>query len=174
MECVIENCGNEMHNQMRGYCRSHYNKFRRYGVPEIVKDCEECGKKFTANMNFQKFCSVICYRRARMKKPIEKMKAKIRHKAYKQTEKGKASSIKSTLIQREKNYEKYLARANVRNHISAGKIIKPTICSMCNEVNKLDAHHHKGYSKEHRLDVIWLCRTCHVQEEKRLKYQENL
>lgn len=29
---------------------------------------------------------------------------------------------------------------------------------------KGEAHHHRGYAPEHRLDVEWLCKECHVVE----------
>lgn len=32
-----------------------------------------------------------------------------------------------------------------------------------------DGHHHKGYAPEHWLDVIWLCRRCHLAEHLRLR-----
>ncbi len=173
MKCVVENCENEILNLKRGYCRSHYMKFRKYGTPEKpywepTKYCVECNKMFTANVKFQRFCSVRCSNRERMKQPIEKLKDKLRKKAYKQTEKGKSSSIRSVRKERKKNWDGHLARELVRKHVLSGKIIKPTKCCACNIDSKLQAHHHKGYSKEHRLDIVWLCRICHVQEHKRM------
>lgn len=177
LQCVIENCENEIVNHMRGYCRAHYHKFRKYGDPEFVKYeaikyCLECNKMFTTNFKFQRFCSAPCSHRERMKQPIEKMKDKIRKKAYSQTEKGKSAMIRSLRVERAKNYDKYLARELVRKHVLSGKIIKPTNCSVCKETTKLQAHHYKGYLKENRLDIVWLCNICHVQEHKRM--HENL
>lgn len=31
--------------------------------------------------------------------------------------------------------------------------------------NRVEAHHHKGYDEDHWLDVVWLCRSCHVLAE---------
>ena len=57
--------------------------------------------------------------------------------------------------------KKQTARMAVYVAIKCGKLIKPVKCSMCLSPSKLEAHHHKGYSKDHHLDVIWLCNTCH-------------
>lgn len=31
--------------------------------------------------------------------------------------------------------------------------------------NRIHAHHHNGYEERHHLDVVWLCRLCHVKAE---------
>lgn len=51
------------------------------------------------------------------------------------------------------------ARQRVRDHMLAGKIIRPEMCSVCKQKGKIEGHH-EDYSKP--LEVIWLCRTCHV------------
>lgn len=35
------------------------------------------------------------------------------------------------------------------------------VCSACKTKQAQDYHHYMGYAKEHRLDVIPLCRACH-------------
>lgn len=54
---------------------------------------------------------------------------------------------------------KRLARKNLQYHVSVGNV-KRLPCRDCGEENS-HAHHH-DYHK--RLDVIWLCRTCHRKE----------
>jgi hypothetical protein len=53
-----------------------------------------------------------------------------------------------------------------RNRISAalrdGKIVKPTACSRCGIVGRVEAHHH-DYRKP--FDVQWLCFRCHRSVE---------
>ena len=45
---------------------------------------------------------------------------------------------------------------------------KPDRCEKCDASDtKLNAHHHKGYDKEHWLDVVWLCARCHAAAHKR-------
>lgn len=55
------------------------------------------------------------------------------------------------------------ARQKVRDHILAGKIIKPKRCSTCNKKKELEAHH-SDYSKP--LDIQWLCKQCHISTHK--------
>ena len=45
---------------------------------------------------------------------------------------------------------------------AAGLLVKRP-CEVCGTENS-QAHHHKGYSNEHRLDVRWLCPQHHSDE----------
>lgn len=54
---------------------------------------------------------------------------------------------------------KKAARASVRMAILLGKL-KRLPCQMCGSLES-QAHHHNGYEKDHRLDVMWLCRKHH-------------
>lgn len=49
--------------------------------------------------------------------------------------------------------------------IHAGRVLRPDACAECKRECKLDGHHHRGYDKP--LDVIWLCRRCHVRLHQR-------
>ena len=67
------------------------------------------------------------------------------------------------------NPEKVKARIAVRSAVSKGRLIKPDHCSDCGRPTpkaQLHGHHHKGYAKEHRLNVVWLCTPCHNEAEK--------
>lgn len=59
--------------------------------------------------------------------------------------------------------EKTRARYCTRKAIKDGKIIKPAFCDNagCMNTSKLEAHHYLGYSEEHKLDVIFLCKKHH-------------
>lgn len=35
-------------------------------------------------------------------------------------------------------------------------------CPQCGRTVRVDAHHHRGYTGEHSLDIVWLCRRCHL------------
>lgn len=59
------------------------------------------------------------------------------------------------------------ARSAVQYAIKKGKLVKLP-CQVCGNP-KSDAHHYLGYSKEHRLDVVFLCRTHHAIVDKELK-----
>ncbi len=45
-------------------------------------------------------------------------------------------------------------------------VIKKLPCEACGEL-EVEGHHHKGYDREHWLDVIWLCIVHHVQAERK-------
>jgi len=69
---------------------------------------------------------------------------------------------------RKKFPEKEKAHSAVRVAIRDGKIksAKTLKCAHC-ERQACDYHHYKGYDKEHRLDVIPLCRYCHKAIERK-------
>lgn len=54
------------------------------------------------------------------------------------------------------------ARGAVSSAILCGTIDRPNICSTCNKKCVPEAHHHKGYALEFHLDVIWVCKKCHL------------
>ena len=60
--------------------------------------------------------------------------------------------------------EKYKARIKSRDALKRGEIVRPTICSRCNEEGYIEGHHY-DYNKP--LDVIWLCKKCHAKEHKK-------
>lgn len=45
-----------------------------------------------------------------------------------------------------------------------GRIKRPNICSICHKYCKPESHH-RDYSKP--LEVIWLCRKCHLEEHRK-------
>ena len=70
------------------------------------------------------------------------------------------------------NNPEALARIRSAGHavekaLKNGSLSKPRRCARCDKPRTLEAHHHKGYSPEHWLDVRWLCSTCHAIEDGR-------
>lgn len=61
---------------------------------------------------------------------------------------------------RRRNPEQQKARDAVKCAIRNGKLTRGP-CEFCGERDDVQAHHHNGYDEAHRLDVKWLCRTCH-------------
>ena len=59
------------------------------------------------------------------------------------------------------------AHVALNRAIRAGRITKPRRCPACNRERKIEAHHHRGYDRQHWLDVVWRCRQCHTLEHKR-------
>ncbi len=56
--------------------------------------------------------------------------------------------------------ERTRAIQRVKYAIKAGKLKRPPACEVCGKVGKVDGHH-EDYTKP--LDVMWLCRSCHLQ-----------
>lgn len=57
------------------------------------------------------------------------------------------------------------AHGAVREALLRGILTKEP-CKVCGNPNS-EAHHHNGYEREHRLDVVWLCRIHHMEEDGR-------
>lgn len=54
------------------------------------------------------------------------------------------------------------AVGRVQAAIKAGRLVRQP-CVDCGATEKVQAHHHNGYDREHELDVVWLCRPHHMQ-----------
>jgi rubrerythrin len=63
-----------------------------------------------------------------------------------------------------RNKEKFAAYRKFKRAIKLGVLLRPDRCQKCGEQTRIDAHHHNGYDKP--LDVLWLCRQCHVDAHK--------
>lgn len=80
-------------------------------------------------------------------------------KEYRQSERGKQVARESYKRVYKTQRHKVDARTAVRLAVDKG-ILEKLPCEECGET-KVEAHHYKGYEKEHRLDVQWLCRLHH-------------
>jgi len=60
---------------------------------------------------------------------------------------------------RRNNYVRQSAHTAVYSALKSHKLEK-TACQICGE-KYVEGHHWKGYKKQHRLDVLWLCRQHH-------------
>lgn len=67
-----------------------------------------------------------------------------------------------------RNPDKKKAQTTLNNAVRDCKIIKLSSCEHCGTTEKKIQGHHWSYAAEHRLDVIWLCTSCHGKEHKRL------
>lgn len=95
---------------------------------------------------------------------------------YWRTEKGRAASKRN----RQKHWDDYRekreayqadqaqrfperrrARGLVRFYVRTGRINRPDACQDCGRETRLHGHHHRGYTGEAKLDVVWLCPACH-------------
>ena len=51
------------------------------------------------------------------------------------------------------------ARQAVNKAVYRGILPKPSACSQCGRVSRIEGHH---YDYDKPLDITWLCRRCHV------------
>jgi hypothetical protein len=63
--------------------------------------------------------------------------------------------------QMESRRGKFAAQRAVQNAVRRGDLIRPGECERCGAEGALDAHH-ADYAR--KLDVDWLCRSCHRKE----------
>jgi hypothetical protein len=53
------------------------------------------------------------------------------------------------------------ARNDLNYAVDTGKVRRSDCCESCRQAVYVEAHHHRGYSPAHALDVLWLCKACH-------------
>ena len=70
---------------------------------------------------------------------------------------------------RARNPEKEAARRKVKIEVRAFRFppANTMVCDICGEALAHHWHHHNGYSPEHALDVIAVCRLCHIAAHKK-------
>lgn len=86
---------------------------------------------------------------------------------YARTDNGSKVNAARMSRYRKRHLQKGRARGRLNHALKIGKLIRPRICSCClQESRRTTGHHHKGYSNEHALDVIWLCVPCHFKAER--------
>lgn len=118
--------------------------------------CKECAKKDARDV---RLANVDYYRSYDNKRYLEnpnrrKATGPLREKFPKGTSKERWVA---------KNPDKRAAHILVGNAVRDGKLEKATFCQICGSKSRLDGHHH-DYSKP--LDVIWVCRKCHISIHK--------
>jgi hypothetical protein len=148
---------------------------------ETLKACTGCGETKPLSEYFRNKASKdghftkckVCYRtkqkeyesterglsvrRAATRKHNQKRKHTAKHKAYERARQ---------LRRRAQEPEKYAARTAVGNAVMLGNLPRVTQCQ-CDSCGRQaeEYHHHNGYSSEHALDVVPLCRECHRKAE---------
>lgn len=73
--------------------------------------------------------------------------------------------------------EQYRAWYAVKKAIQRGIMVRPETCERCGRspgLNRrgrslLEAHHFRGYDRDHHLDVQFLCPPCHKQADQELE-----
>ena len=87
-------------------------------------------------------------------------------KKYRKTEIGKQIHREHEAVRRLRRPEITRAHNAVNVAIRSGALIRPSQCSRCGGSQyQIEAHHHRGYEPERRLDVVWLCAPCHREAD---------
>lgn len=100
-----------------------------------------------------------CTVRLRGQKRKEWEKARWQRPEYRAYQRARAKAWK------EVNRQKVLAHYAIRDAIRYG-VMQRGVCAVCGSAKMVDAHHH-DYSKP--LDVTWLCRKHHGEEQRTRK-----
>jgi hypothetical protein len=113
------------------------------------RPCEICAEPFTPSLSNLKAgkgktCSVKC----RMAKARMLATPAVRHGLTRNGPNGERRWVRSALN----------AKAAVNRAIRKGVLVRPSTCSRCGSMDRIEGHH-EDYAKP--LDVVWLCRLCH-------------
>jgi len=118
--------------------------------------CKECHKK---KVRENRHAKAEYYRAYDANRYQNDQRVKKRHRRYATTDRGKAILRKSRQKWLDNNEEKRAAHVLLGNAVRDGRIMKPDTCMFCDATGRLEGHH-EDYAKP--LEVIWLCRSCHV------------
>ena len=70
-------------------------------------------------------------------------------------------------LQVERYPERVAARKAVFDAVKSGRLVKE-LCA-CGQAD-VQAHHHQGYDRANRLNVLWRCRSCHREDHGGMKF----
>jgi hypothetical protein len=128
----------------------------------MAKVCEKHSIEYTKSGNSMRCLKCDRERKREHAEEVERYRqseaGKTTKRKYRRSEKGKTSARQYRL----RNYSKISARKAVEYALRKGILVVPEVCSRCGLSVKIEAHHHRGYEKEYKLEVIWLCHPCHV------------
>lgn len=119
----------------------------------VLKTCTKCKRQLPATPEY--------FHRSKKFKDHLYPSCKDCKNAYGQTPSGKEVTRKKTKKRRQLHPEKARARYTVNHAVQSGKMPRPgnCVCMLC--YGRAVAYHHHSYKREHRLEVIPLCRSCH-------------
>ncbi len=139
-------------------CRRSSCRFRGEAQPVT-----EFGADRRSATGYDGYCKTC---RTELRRTPGAMAARKRHRRslkYRQNQLTRAKRTKA-------NTPKQLLRARwtVQNAINLGHIPRARVfqCSICAQSQARDYHHHRGYDEAHMLDVIPVCRQCHLVVDK--------
>lgn len=135
---------------------------------KFINTCNECERKRSKERYKGSSFNYYLNYRIKNKEKICNQVSKLRElnkKEYEITRKIKYNDLKEKGLDYQYNrYQKepYKKQANdtLKYHLNKNNIVKPIKCNKCNEYKKLVGHH-ESYLKKDRLNVEWLCSSCH-------------
>lgn len=153
--------------QFRDYSEFEKDKSKKDGYATI---CRICRKEYRSRPEIK----------ARAKEREQSTSVKLTRKIYRLSDKGKQVSkesytrnydklYKAQVERHNKDPKKRKAKAKITSEIRAKRMrkAKEFTCVSCNNAQASDYHHYLGYELEHWLDVIPVCRKCHVDITRR-------
>jgi hypothetical protein len=158
-------CSNAIALQKSGGKTREEHRARWFAATLVCNKCKvehpNTPDFFHKNPRFpdQPYPICITCRRKYARLPEVKERVNEKNRTSGTAKKRRAEAIKRWR-QRNRLQEKCYQR--VRNSIRSGEL-KRQPCERCG-AEKAEAHHHKGYEQEYWLDVVWLCKGCHVEE----------
>jgi len=134
---------------MKFFCNKCKKQGKNFFYPYSTTKCKEC------------ICLDTKIRQSKYRMdPVRVEKQRIYYKKW-YLKNGRPRSrreLNDNMEWQKNNREKDNAAHILSYNTRIGKIKRPTVCSVCNKKGKIYGHH-EDYSK--RLDVIWVCGSCH-------------
>ena len=136
--CTV--CGIE--KPLTDYLKTKAGLYGRYSI------CKPCKNERT-----KRYLSTPRGKRARLRA----------NKRYYKTKRGKEQRAKDQRIYVDSFPEKHLAHRAISYAVMRGKLphIRSCTCTLCGK-QACHYHHHRGYEKRNRLNVLPLCNGCHL------------
>ena len=112
-------------------------------------------------------CKTCCKKKAKLYIEKEGIKAKtsLYQKEYRKT--NKESKAKHSRKYRENNICKIKSHQAVKRALYSTLLVKSNVCEYCCTTSKTEAHH-TSYTEHMWLNIIWLCKECHLKADKDL------
>ncbi len=155
---ICAKCGINLRLSYHAYCRDCRIAYRR--------DNPEARHPYTRKTPFPELCGKC---KQRPHAPGHAWCAGCRNIANKEWRQRHGGSWKALTPE---NRQRAVVRRYVYTKVQRGQMQKLP-CAVCSDPNS-QAHHHNGYSKEHALDVVWLCQKHHIEAERELKSVDRL
>ena len=146
------------------HTKRHKSQFYKACINKAgtVGECKECTQARVKKNRAEK---ADYYREYDAKRYQNDPRVKARHRKYQETPSGKASMERARGKWLENNPAKRSAHIAIGNAVRDGKIQKPDTCQSCGAKPGRIEGHHTDYTKP--LEVMWLCRTCHVDQHRK-------